>query len=272
MEKTIEIKAIDKEKALERASKILDIDLEDKNYEIRLVEKIKPKKKFFGLLGTENGVYEASLVKREIVKEVKKEIKKEVKIEKKQEEKNISKKIKTVETKENVEVKETNKTETKKELAKEKISNKEDEEKVKSEILEVVKNLITKMNLELEIEVKKIKEKNYLVNLVGKDNAIIIGQKGKTLNSFESILNSMLKSYRIEVDVENFKEKRYETLRVLGKRMAEKVIKTNKTVRLNAMPARERKIIHEVVGKYQGLDTFSEGREPKRYIVIKKKR
>ena len=54
--------------------------------------------------------------------------------------------------------------------------------------------------------------------------------------------------------------------------MAEKVSRYGKTVRLNAMPPRERKIIHEVVNKYPDLDTYSEGRDPKRYIVIKKKR
>ena len=75
------------------------------------------------------------------------------------------------------------------------------------------------------------------------------------------------------IDEEDFKfEKRNDTLRVLAKRMAEKVSKTGKTVRLNAMPPRERKVIHEVVNKYPDLDTFSEGRDPKRYIVIKKKR
>ena len=54
--------------------------------------------------------------------------------------------------------------------------------------------------------------------------------------------------------------------------MAEKALKTGKTVRLNPMPPRERKIIHEVINQYEELDTFSEGRDPKRYIVIKKKR
>ena len=54
--------------------------------------------------------------------------------------------------------------------------------------------------------------------------------------------------------------------------MAEKALNTNKIVKLNPMPPRERKIIHEIVNKYKELDTFSEGRDPKRYIVIKRKR
>ena len=127
------------------------------------------------------------------------------------------------------------------------------------------------MKLDIKYKIKRVKERVYVVEFFGKDNALIIGQKGKTLNSFEYLLNSMIKNCKIEIDVEKFKEKRNDTLRVLAKRMAEKVSRTGKTVRLNAMPPRERKVIHEVVNKYPDLDTFSEGRDPKRYIVIKKK-
>ena len=134
------------------------------------------------------------------------------------------------------------------------------------------KELLEYIGLNLRVDVNKIHERTYLVNLYGEDNGIIIGKKGKTLNSFEYLLNSLLKDYRIEVDVEGFKEKRNETLRELGKKMAEKALKSNKAVRLNPMPPRERKVIHEIVNKYPELDTFSEGRDPKRYIVIKRKK
>jgi len=132
--------------------------------------------------------------------------------------------------------------------------------------------ILEKMGLALSTKITKISERNYLVELYGEDNGIIIGKKGKTLNNFEYLLKSIFKKYRIEVDVEGFKEKRYETLKKLSKKMAEKVLKTGKTVKLNSMPAKERKIIHEVMNKYPQLDTFSEGREPNRFIIIKKKR
>jgi len=106
---------------------------------------------------------------------------------------------------------------------------------------------VEKMKLDIKFKLKRIKERVYVVEFFGKDNALVIGQKGKTLNSFEYLLNSMIKNCKIEIDVEKFKEKRNDTLRVLAKRMAEKVSKTGKTVRLNAMPPRERKVIHEVV-------------------------
>ena len=255
IEKTIEIKAIDKEKALKRALNILGVELTE-NEAVEIVEKVKPRKKFFGLFGTEPGTYEISIKtkeKKEEVKEKKVFTPKTEKVEKSPKHEKIEK----TEKNDKVEVSHKN--------------NNENTE-LEKEITEKVSFFVEKMKLDIKFKLKRIKERVYIVEFFGKDNALVIGQKGKTLNSFEYLLNSMIKNCRIEIDVERFKEKRNETLRILAKRMAEKVSKFGKTVRLNAMPPRERKIIHEVVNKYPDLDTYSEGRDPKRYIVIKKKR
>ncbi len=255
IEKTIEIKAIDKEKALKRALNILGVELTE-NEAVEIVEKVKPRKKFFGLFGTEPGTYEISIKTKEKREEVK-------------EKKNFTPKTEKVEKSPKYE-----KQEKIEKAEKVETSHKNNAENIEleKEITEKVSFFVEKMKLDIKFKLKRIKERVYVVEFFGKDNALVIGQKGKTLNSFEYLLNSMIKNCRIEIDVERFKEKRNETLRILAKRMAEKVSKYGKTVRLNAMPPRERKIIHEVVNKYPDLDTYSEGRDPKRYIVIKKKR
>ena len=255
IEKTIEVKAIDKEKALKRALNILGVELTE-NEAVEIVEKVKPRKKFFGLFGTEPGTYEISIKTKEKREEVK-------------EKKNFTPKTEKVEKNPKYE-----KQEKIEKAEKVETSHKNNVENIEleKEITEKVSFFVEKMKLDIKFKLKRIKERVYVVEFFGKDNALVIGQKGKTLNSFEYLLNSMIKNCRIEIDVERFKEKRNETLRILAKRMAEKVSKYGKTVRLNAMPPRERKIIHEVVNKYPDLDTYSEGRDPKRYIVIKKKR
>ncbi|ASG28960.1 Jag protein [Fusobacterium polymorphum] len=255
IEKTIEIKAIDKEKALKRALNILGVELTE-NEAVEIVEKVKPRKKFFGLFGTEPGTYEISIKTKEKREEVK-------------EKKNFTPKTEKVEKNPKYE-----KQEKIEKAEKVETSHKNNAENIEleKEITEKVSFFVEKMKLDIKFKLKRIKERVYVVEFFGKDNALVIGQKGKTLNSFEYLLNSMIKNCRIEIDVERFKEKRNETLRILAKRMAEKVSRYGKTVRLNAMPPRERKIIHEVVNKYPDLDTYSEGRDPKRYIVIKKKR
>ena len=144
--------------------------------------------------------------------------------------------------------------------------------KIEDIVVEKANELLNKMGLVLEIDILEARDHYVLINLSGEDNGIIIGKKGKTLNSFEYLLNSLCKNVKVEVDVEGFKAKRAETLRDLARKMAEKALNTDKIVKLNPMPPRERKIIHEIVNKYKELDTFSEGRDPKRYIVIKRKR
>lgn len=253
MKNVIEIKAMSQEQAITRALKIMEATPEQV---VKVIEKQKSRS-FFGLFNRE-GIYEIEIDKNNRATSTEK---KEVKVEKAEK----VKKVEEVEKKKEI-VKETI-TETK-EIKKEKKENKDVSEDIKKKAEELLENI----GLVLKVEVDRLSDKNYLVNLYGEDNGIIIGKKGKTLNSFEYLLNSLMKDYRIEVDVEGFKAKRTETLRELGKKMAEKALKSGKPVRLNPMPPRERKIIHEVVNKYPELDTYSEGRDPKRYIVIKRKK
>lgn len=245
MENIIEIKASNREVAIARAIKILEVTAD----QIVQVTELEKPKSFFGFFA-KDGLY-----KVEISREVEAE---EIKISGPEKDEVV----KTTEKSEtNIEA-EQEKKESKKEL-------KENREK---EIIKTSQELLNKMGLELEVEILRLEGRNCVINLYGEDNGIIIGKKGKTLNSYEYLLNTLIKDVRIDVDVEGFKEKRNVTLRDLARKMAEKAMKTTKPIKLNPMPPRERKIIHEVVNKYSELDTYSEGKDPKRYIVIRKKK
>lgn len=262
MQNTIEIKAMSKDAAIQRALKILEATSEQV---VSVIEKEKSKS-FLGLFNKE-GLY-AITVDKDKKEEEKKEkpvAKPEINEVKKSEEKVIKKEQK-------IETVKSEKKEEKKEERKDKPAVKVDKAPKNDIILSKTRTLLNFMNLNLDAEITSVEGKYYVVNLFGDDNGIIIGKKGKTLNSFEYLLNSMIKDCRMEIDVEGFKDKRNETLRELAKKMAEKALSTNKTIRLNPMPPRERKIIHEIINQYSELDTFSEGKDPKRYIVIKRKK
>ncbi|MGL5971716.1 MAG: RNA-binding cell elongation regulator Jag/EloR [Cetobacterium sp.] len=238
MENIIEIKASSRETAIARAIKILEVTADQV---IQVTELQKPKS-FFGFFA-KDGFY-----KIEISREIKAE--KTVILDSKElAAENVLKTEPSIE-----EIKEIKKD------AREK------------EVIRISQELLNKMGLDLEVEVLRLEGKNCIINLYGEDNGIIIGKKGKTLNSYEYLLNTLIKDVRIDVDVEGFKEKRNVTLRDLARKMSEKAMKTTKPIKLNPMPPRERKIIHEVVNKYTELDTYSEGKDPKRYIVIRKKK
>lgn len=245
MENIIEIKASSREVAIARAIKILEVTADQV---VQVTELEKPKS-FFGFFA-KDGLY-----KVEISREVEAEENKISDLQK-------DEVVKTTPISEIDVEAEQEKIEVKKEV-------KENREK---EIIEASQELLNKMGLELEVEILRLEGRNCVINLYGEDNGIIIGKKGKTLNSYEYLLNTLIKDVRIDVDVEGFKEKRNVTLRDLARKMAEKAMKTTKPIKLNPMPPRERKIIHEVVNKYLELDTYSEGKDPKRYIVIRRKK
>ncbi|MGL4989415.1 MAG: RNA-binding cell elongation regulator Jag/EloR [Cetobacterium sp.] len=233
MENIIEIKASNKEIAVARAIKILEVTADQV---VQVTELQKPKS-FFGFFA-KDGFYKIEVNRENIVeKNQDLDVKEEA--------------VKTVLKTENKELKKENK---------------------EKDIIRISQELLNKMGLDLEVEILRLEGKNCVINLFGEDNGIIIGKKGKTLNSYEYLLNTLIKDTRIDVDVEGFKEKRNVTLRDLARKMSEKAMKTTKPIKLNPMPPRERKIIHEVVNKYVELDTYSEGKDPKRYIVIRKKK
>ena len=130
------------------------------------------------------------------------------------------------------------------------------------------------VNSKLDIKIKNIKkdENRYIVNLEGRDVRYLIGEKGSTLNSFEYLLSmaKTLRDVKVVLDSNNYKDKREESLRELAKRKGEKVLETGKSIKLNPMSARERKIIHEEISFMNELETESVGEVPKRCLVIKK--
>ena len=282
MAENIEVKAMSCEEAKQRAIRVLNIKEEQI---INVVEKVKSKS-FFGLFSKE-GTYEIEYTlevveekkeKEEIVtEEVKKEVVKVEPIDERHTARDLRKERNERKAKQVKPVK----VEERKEKVNQEAARKETEKKVENieidqvkveKILETAKGLIENMGLNLEVEFSGTIGKNYVINISGEDKGIIIGKKGKTLNSFEYLLNSLIKDVRIDVDVEGFKEKRNDTLIELANKMAIKAIKTKKVIRLNPMPPRERKIIHEIINQYPELDTYSEGKDPKRYIIIKRKR
>lgn len=285
MAENIEIKAMSSEEAKQRAIRVLNIKEEQI---LNVIEKVKSKS-FLGLFSKE-GTYEVEYTLEEIVPQVEKEEEKIVEeakvvevepIDERHTARDLRKERNERKTKQQKPAKSFEKKEKPKvevaitkevKVEQEKKENVEPDQEKVVRILEVTKGLIENMGLNLEVEFSGTVGKNYVINISGEDKGIIIGKKGKTLNSFEYLLNSLIKDIRIDVDVEGFKEKRNDTLIELANKMAIKAIKTKKVIRLNPMPPRERKIIHEIINQYPELDTYSEGKDPKRYIIIKRKR
>ena len=115
-----------------------------------------------------------------------------------------------------------------------------------------------------------------LMEITGTDAGALIGHHGDTLDAFQYLVNLAAnkketderKYTRISVDIENYREKREQTLRALADRMANKVKKTGRSVTLEPMNAYERRIIHAQVQGIAGVSTNSVGAEGNRRVVV----
>ncbi|MBU0492680.1 MAG: KH domain-containing protein [Chloroflexi bacterium] len=111
------------------------------------------------------------------------------------------------------------------------------------------------------------------LDVLGDDLGILIGRRGETLRALQFITRLMVGKQlatwaRINVDVENYKARRDETLRGLAINMAERVQSTGEPMTLEAMPPRERRIIHLTLRENPHIVTKSQGEEGDRKVVI----
>lgn len=115
------------------------------------------------------------------------------------------------------------------------------------------------------------------INLEGKDVGTMIGKRGQTLDAVQYLASIVQnketeKHIRVIINAEKYREKREKTLQQLARRLADKCIKSGKSIRLEPMNPYERKVIHSVLQTHPKVTTRSEGIEPNRRVIIELKK
>ena len=158
------------------------------------------------------------------------------------------------------------------EIDKEEEIKREDQEAIDN-VRQYLKDIILQMGIS-DVEVYTSRVNNNVKYDVETENAgLVIGRNGKVLNGLQTLAQNHMhqlahSKINVRVDVEKYRERRRNTVEALAERTAEKVIKTNRRVKLDPMPAHERKQIHRYLNENPKVKTHSEGREPKRYLVV----
>ena len=148
----------------------------------------------------------------------------------------------------------------------------------KESVEDVVKNFLSKlfeqMNLEVEVVMNYDEEESVInIELKGSEMGVLIGRRGQTLDSIQYLTSLVANKGRedyvkIKMDTENYRERRKETIENLAKNIASKVKKTRKPAQLEPMNPYERSIIHAALQDDKYIETYSEGEEPFRKVVI----
>lgn len=144
------------------------------------------------------------------------------------------------------------------------------------EALTFLREITDKMGLSLEFRLKT-GEDVVFIEMSGKDSGTVIGKRGQTLDAIQYLTSLAVnkdseKYIKVVIDAENYRSKRQKTLEQLALRLAGKVKRTKKYVRLEPMNPYERKIIHATLQHDADVITRSEGEEPYRRVIIELKK
>ena len=137
-----------------------------------------------------------------------------------------------------------------------------------------LKGLLEHMDSNAEVKVYESEKGRYKVFLEGDKLGALIGRRGETLDAIQQLTNysinrgSEKNRARVQVDAENYREKREQSLERLAEKVAGKVTKYRRNVTLEPMNAYERHVIHTALQDTPGVTTFSIGTEPNRRVVV----
>jgi spoIIIJ-associated protein len=145
---------------------------------------------------------------------------------------------------------------------------------------EVLEELLRLMKLNAEVELKpspsggeSLEMQPITLEIKGNDLGILIGRRGQTLASLQHLLRLIIARYEkarvsLNIDVEGYKQRRYQALRELALNLAQKVKSTGQLVTLEPMPSDERRVIHLALSVHPEVATKSVGDGEVRKVVI----
>jgi spoIIIJ-associated protein len=115
-----------------------------------------------------------------------------------------------------------------------------------------------------------------LVEVTGENLGLLVGPRGATLHAIEELVRTVVQrqtgghGVRINVDVGGYRAKRREALEAFTRQLAERVLETGRDQALEPMSAADRKVVHDVAATIDGVDTTSEGEDPRRRVVLRR--
>lgn len=142
-----------------------------------------------------------------------------------------------------------------------------------AEVRKFLSGLLERMGVKADIAISAREGGGINVELSGASMGAIIGRRGETLDAIQHLTNYVInkgndKRHHINVDAEQYRSKREDSLSRLAEKMAEKAIRYKRNMALEPMNSYERHVIHTALQNYEGVTTASTGEEPNRRVVV----
>ena len=141
---------------------------------------------------------------------------------------------------------------------------------------EVINNLVSHMDVDVVVNLKEADNEETgapVFEIEGDDSGLLIGRKGETLRSLQFLVRYLVSKKtgqraNLSLDVEGYDERRRQSLSNLANRVSQRVVKTGRSIELEPMNARERRVVHMSLSDRDDVFTESSGSGEDRRVVI----
>jgi spoIIIJ-associated protein len=139
-------------------------------------------------------------------------------------------------------------------------------------VREILERVVEELGLDATVEVDEGDEE-IVGRIEGEDVGLLIGRRGQTIDAvqllcYRAAFRGRQDRKRVVVDAAGYRERRREAIERQADRAAERALKTGKEIELEPMTPTERRVVHQHLKDRAGLETFSEGEEPERCVIV----
>ncbi|MGH8999404.1 MAG: protein jag [Acidimicrobiia bacterium] len=137
------------------------------------------------------------------------------------------------------------------------------------------RGLIDRFGLPTQVSARSEGDEDIMVDVTGDDLGLLIGQRAATLDAVQELVRTMVQRHigghgaRVHVDVAGYRARRQAALADFTRQSAERAIESGRDQVFEPMSPADRKVVHDTVNDIEGVETVSEGEEPRRRVVIK---
>jgi len=136
----------------------------------------------------------------------------------------------------------------------------------------ILEQVVEALDLDATVEIDDGPEA-IAASVDGEDVGLLIGRRGQTIDAvqllcYRAAFRGVQDRKRVSVDAAGYRERRNETVAAQADRAAERALESGNEVELEAMTASERKVVHDHLAERSGIETFSEGDEPERCVIV----
>ena len=140
-------------------------------------------------------------------------------------------------------------------------------------VRELVEGVLDELDIDGDVDIEEDDNRIAVTVAGGDDYGLLIGKRGQTIDAlqllcYQAAFRGMRERKRVVVDAAGYRERRRETLESRADRAAEQALSNSRVVEMDPMSAQERRVVHERLKERAGVETYSEGDEPHRCVVV----